>query len=1082
MGDLSRNRAAILSGFLLLLFATSCADGSHKEGVSRDRRDPERVSTSDELSDAPRRIIIKDRFPAYSPGTDAQVNATAHLVDSLYRNHRTKALIEHADDVLALLKHKLSGEDIGVGRELGLAFMKLHGGLTQERGVEAAQYFVVKASKLWDTSRPPSDSVGIELLATTAKGCSILGQRAEATATYVKAFHRALDAHNWVQAGNHGRALAYSYLESGNRDSARIVFERVIALHSAPASVDTSWWAGSLLASVAAEPDSLLIRLERVRRLLHGVKNPQVISFYYGSRGRYLAGGERTKAAATCFKQAVLSLDTVSVKTIAEAEALAINLHNTAYAYRNLDELDRSKQYGTRAVALNEALMGSDDPLVARKARDRLAGTLEVMPLTDTCDARYGTGAGRQMSVLRLRTGRTPVDLVAVAKTYANIATEYFQWDSLGVDSVLKYAGLCLEGPCRGETVAAMQLMAFGLAVKGRYAESLDIVQRACGILSGDDHFMWDSLKQAAFPRNVRAIVQIGTLEEVLEILQRKDPGIRQQGLLQRLTAVQSDIIDSLFMVEGTDLSKLITSREQMTARLMRDAWPSRGNRTTASLSDSLFAWMDDDKAMAFRRDRFLMEQADRRELRSAINIAKERRESLAVQGLSENDPSILRQAVLIDSVEALLAQQPVNGSPPSHVDMDLAERLRDRIAANTAMVSYRLTKKDVFIAGLYKDTIMLGRFARDTVFDAALAKITAEGSGIDSLIGLDGASRQSLQRLLPPSFLRSGVKELVILPSRELCYLPFEALPTKDDGAPLMDKLTVRYALSGSVLLDQPTNDAPPNDQEVFAFAPDYGERSDPKHEGPVSRNVLMGNEQRASSGALLYNADEVSSIADEVVSTCYTGNSADESRFKASLDNAGVLHLAMHAFSSDEPTRSGLVFKATEGSDAQDRSSTGPDVEDGVFHAYELLTHRLKADLIILSACETGYGSLQSGEGVRSLARSFMQAGARSTVSSLWKVDDLATKQIMVKFYEKLAEGMGKADALAEAKRWYRTEYPDEPPSKWAAFILIGDNEPVHLQRRSPMRPWMWGGGLVLLLGGAFWAYRSRRHRTAA
>ena len=112
---------------------------------------------------------------------------------------------------------------------------------------------------------------------------------------------------------------------------------------------------------------------------------------------------------------------------------------------------------------------------------------------------------------------------------------------------------------------------------------------------------------------------------------------------------------------------------------------------------------------MAFRRDRFLMEQADRRELRSAINIAKERRESLAVQGLSENDPSILRQAVLIDSVEALLAQQPVNGSPPSHVDMDLAERLRDRIAANTAMVSYRLTKKDVFIAGLYKDTIMLG-------------------------------------------------------------------------------------------------------------------------------------------------------------------------------------------------------------------------------------------------------------------------------------------------------------------------------------------------------------------------------------
>ena len=115
--------------------------------------------------------------------------------------------------------------------------------------------------------------------------------------------------------------------------------------------------------------------------------------------------------------------------------------------------------------------------------------------------------------------------------------------------------------------------------------------------------------------------------------------------------------------------------------------------------------------------------------------------------------------------------------------------------------------------------------------------------------------------------------------------------------------------------------------------------------------------------------------------------------------------------------------------------------------------------------------------GEGVRSLARSFMLAGARSTVSSLWKVDDLATKEIMVKFYEKLADGLGKADALTEAKRWYRKEHPDAPPSKWAAFILIGDNEPVHLIKRSPVRPWMWGAGAVVVVLAAAIAARRRR-----
>ncbi|MEZ4791634.1 MAG: CHAT domain-containing protein [Flavobacteriales bacterium] len=264
---------------------------------------------------------------------------------------------------------------------------------------------------------------------------------------------------------------------------------------------------------------------------------------------------------------------------------------------------------------------------------------------------------------------------------------------------------------------------------------------------------------------------------------------------------------------------------------------------------------------------------------------------------------------------------------------------------------------------------------------------------------------------------------------------------------------------------------------KEDCAFAPDYSLGSSTLNGVDASQNILMTEEQRSASGPLLHNDDEILAIADMVATSAFTGVAADERAFKSVLEHQGVLHLAMHAYSSGETERSGLVFRTPNHPTEEVRSGEFPGAEDGVFHSYELLTRKLNTGLLILSACETGYGEIESGEGVRSIARSFMLAGARNTISSLWKVDDLATKEIMVKFYEFLAEGMGKADALAEAKRWYRRTYPNEPPSKWAAFILIGDNEPVHLKKRSPVKPWMVGGAIAAAAAAVVLARRRRR-----
>ena len=115
------------------------------------------------------------------------------------------------------------------------------------------------------------------------------------------------------------------------------------------------------------------------------------------------------------------------------------------------------------------------------------------------------------------------------------------------------------------------------------------------------------------------------------------------------------------------------------------------------------------------------------------------------------------------------------------------------------------------------------------------------------------------------------------------------------------------------------------------------------------------------------------------------------------------------------------------------------------------EVYNLELNADLVTLSACESGIGKSVKGEGLLSLSRGFLYAGAKNLVVSLWKADDQATSELMLAFYQELLKGKSKAEALREAKlqllehEWQKgearhlgTEYAD--PSCWASFILVG------------------------------------------
>jgi len=172
----------------------------------------------------------------------------------------------------------------------------------------------------------------------------------------------------------------------------------------------------------------------------------------------------------------------------------------------------------------------------------------------------------------------------------------------------------------------------------------------------------------------------------------------------------------------------------------------------------------------------------------------------------------------------------------------------------------------------------------------------------------------------------------------------------------------------------------------------------------------------------------------------------------FLSDANQYRILHLATHGKADD---RVGdycfLAFTKTSNS------------LENLLYVRDLYNMRLHAEMVVLSACETGLGELQQGEGILSLSRGFVYAGTKSIVGTLWSVNDRPTQEIMTFFYSNLKQGMEKDKALRQAKLSYLESSSPSAPFNWAAFTAIGD------MRAIENNSWSWWysvfGGLMLL-----------------
>lgn len=384
----------------------------------------------------------------------------------------------------------------------------------------------------------------------------------------------------------------------------------------------------------------------------------------------------------------------------------------------------------------------------------------------------------------------------------------------------------------------------------------------------------------------------------------------------------------------------------------------------------------------------------------------------------------------------------------------DVQQSLDDR----TAVLSYFLGDSSLTVFAVQHNDFQIEAVPIDSVFRKTVARfITACKTGFDKNDFTETAPKLYETLIRPIEGMLANKQNLVIIPDGELARLPFEALAKQvspdmpyDKIEYLIKSFNISYHLSASLLLQKLRSRSQKKyDQEWIAFAPVFN----PLRHNGVLQNIETGlpwhttsqdafghfrtTEDGQQLAELPFSELEVTSVQqifDEkgLPNRIFLHESAREDSFKTRVYSSRIVHVATHGKVNEEhPALSNLVFSQTFQQDSG---------QDGVLFAPEIYQLQMKADLLVLSACETGAGKLARGEGLLSITRAFMYAGANNILATLWKVLDQDASALMVALYQQILSGKPYTEALRAAKLTLIHQPETASPYSWSGFVLTG------------------------------------------
>jgi CHAT domain-containing protein/tetratricopeptide (TPR) repeat protein len=429
-----------------------------------------------------------------------------------------------------------------------------------------------------------------------------------------------------------------------------------------------------------------------------------------------------------------------------------------------------------------------------------------------------------------------------------------------------------------------------------------------------------------------------------------------------------------------------------------------------------------------------------RNELEAAVSRAMA---ALMERGSDANQrAALLAERNLNDWTTAIRVTSPqyeaLNYPRPLNADQAMALSAK----SGATILEYALGDRESYLwvvaQGQIQFLLLPGRAAVETAVKDYRELIAHRPQGAKSYAWQARAAALYDMLVKPARPYLAAQRPLVIVPDGILHYLPFETLRTAGpDGRAqcLIEQFSTSYAPSVSVLAELDRL-APGRDHKFDLLA--YGDPVFSRAGGAASPSADLARGIYESAGVRFpqlpntrVEVEAISRLFPEGRSTKFLGPDATETSVKHThLPDYRLLHFATHAIVDDRyPTRSGIVLSLVNSGE-----------EDGILRMNEIFNLEMNADLVVLSACETGLGSLVRGEGVVGLTRAFFYAGARRIVVSLWDVNDLIAPEFMKSLYRQLSQGVSPAAALRFAK--IEMLHSDSPvrahPYFWAPFVL--------------------------------------------
>ncbi len=371
-------------------------------------------------------------------------------------------------------------------------------------------------------------------------------------------------------------------------------------------------------------------------------------------------------------------------------------------------------------------------------------------------------------------------------------------------------------------------------------------------------------------------------------------------------------------------------------------------------------------------------------------------------------------------------------------------EEIRNKLLHNReTLIEYAVTERSIFIFVVSPQTFHVHRLDNEVLQDI---KALQHLHDLKAASFADPAHRlyELLVKPVEPHF---ASKRLLIIPDADLYYLNFEVLishPHEERFSRmpyLIHTYNISYLLSTASAIQFKKAYHSQKQKKALLFSPVFTDQMKADY-----RNSLPAQAIAEEDYFYLYRQpfalQAAKQIGKLISHDLLAEQDAEERRFKQIAPDYRILHLGTHAeVNNQSPLQSRFFFAKALADDTL-------NTDDGYLYAYEIYAMQLRAELAVLTACETGGGGIRNGEGVISLAHSFLHAGCSGVVMTLWKIDEKTNADIVSRFYEYLSKGMDKSEALRRAKLDFMGSNDGElnHPYYWAGLALIGDSASVY------------------------------------